>query len=83
MRLDKHLKTKEVEMLALATINIISVDEKVENSQNLAPLRSGKTEREGVALVAFPLQESAHQTLVQRLARAVSARMQEVGLQFR
>ena len=31
LRLDKHLKTKEVEMLALATINIISVDEKVEN----------------------------------------------------
>ena len=46
LRLDKHLKTKEVEMLALATINIISVDEKVENSKNLgAPFA-----REGVWL---------------------------------
>ena len=31
LRLHKHLKTKEVEMLVSATINIISVDEKVEN----------------------------------------------------
>ena len=38
LRLDKHLKTKEVEMLALATINIISVDEKVENLVENLPL---------------------------------------------
>ena len=31
LRLHKHLKTKEVEMLVSATINIISVDEKVGN----------------------------------------------------
>ena len=41
LRLDKHLKTKEVEMLALATINIISVDEKVENSQKSCSKREG------------------------------------------
>ena len=57
LRLDKHLKTKEVEMLALATINIISVDEKLENSQNVAALRSGG--RRGWGLVAFPLQSGA------------------------
>ena len=66
LRLDKHLKTKEVEMLALATINIISVDEKVENSKNLgAPFA-----REGVWL-------HFQCSLVQGQAAAVSARMQE------
>ena len=54
MRLDKHLKTKEVEMLALATINIISVDEKVENSQKSC----SSAAREG-GLVAFPVQSGA------------------------
>ena len=73
LRLDKHLKTKEVEMLALATINIISVDEKLENSQNLAALRSAK--RGWGVWLHFQC------SLVQRAA--VSARMQEVRLQFR
>ena len=49
LRLHKHLKTKEVEMLVSATINIISVDEKVGNSKIL-----GKRRR--TVLVAFPVQ---------------------------
>ena len=73
LRLDKHLKTKEVEMLALATINIISVDEKVENSQKSC----SSAAREG-GLVAFPVQSGAAQEQA-----GLSARMQEVRLQFR
>ena len=73
LRLDKHLKTKEVEMLALATINIISVDEKVENLVENLPLGG-----ELGGLSALPLQSGA-----EKQAAAVSACMQEVRLQFR
>ena len=75
LRLDKHLKTKEVEMLALATINIISVDEKVENSQ-----KSCSSTAQG-GLVAFPVQESG--AVAGQEQAGLSARMQEVRLQFR
>ena len=52
LRLHKHLKTKEVEMLVSATINIISVDEKVGNFCLFEIL--GKRRRR--VLVAFPVQ---------------------------
>ena len=71
LRLDKHLKTKEVEMLVSATINIISVDEKVGNFclENL-----GEEEAK-----SFGCTSSA---VWLRRARCLR-RMQEVGLQFR
>ena len=71
LRLHKHLKTKEVEMLVSATINIISVDEKVGNFclENL-----GEEEAK-----SFGCTSSA----VWLRRAGCLRRMQEVGLQFR
>ena len=75
LRLDKHLKTKEVEMLALATINIISVDEKVENSQKSC----SKQERGGFGCISSAVSGA----VAGQEQAGLSARMQEVRLQFR
>jgi hypothetical protein len=64
LRLDKHLKTKEVEMLALPTINIISVDEKLENSQNLGGLRRAGREGGGFGCISIAVWCSKQQRLL-------------------
>ena len=64
LRLDKHLKTKEVEMLALPTINIISVDEKLENSQNLGALRRAGREGGGFGCISIAVWCSKQQRLL-------------------